>query len=57
MIFLFYFQLNIDDLMKKLNEMEESMVGFCFSTCVLIYMYGISFCRKKKQDYQMSNCH
>ena len=44
MIFLFYFQLNIDDLMKKLNEMEESMVGFCFSTCVLIlysYLMGV----------------
>ena len=34
MIFLFYFQLNIDDLMnKRLNAMEKSMVRFCLSVC------------------------
>jgi len=36
MIFLFYFQLNIDDLMERLNAMEKSMVRFCFSVCSYI---------------------
>ena len=53
MIFLFFSQLNVDDLMKRLNAMEESMVRFCFSVYSYIYMYDISFCRKKRQDCQM----
>ena len=44
MIFFFYFQLNIDDLMQILNAMEKSMVRFCFQVCVLIlysYLMGV----------------
>ena len=44
MIFLFYFQLNIDDLMQILNAMAKSMVRFCFQVCVLIlysYLMGV----------------
>ena len=42
MIFLFYFQLNIDDVMKRINAMEKSMVRFCFSVCSYT-VFALSF--------------
>ena len=57
MIFPFCFQLNIDDLMKRVNAMKKhgkiSSPQDSVLECVLIYMYGISFCRKKGQHYQI----
>lgn len=44
---------DIDDVMNILNEVEKSMVIFCFIVCSCIYVQYYMFLKGKRQDCQM----